>query len=175
MVVWVCGLSGSGKTTLCNALWQLLKPSMPQLVLLDGDAIRSAFGDGLGYREEDRVVQIKRIQNVAKMLADQGLTVIVAALYANPQLLSWNRRNLTGYFEVYLDASLDVLRRRDSKSLYTKASSGEISNVVGMDIEWHAPEHPDLVISTDDPAEPDELAQQVIAAIPSFSLVLQNA
>ena len=75
MVIWLTGLSGSGKTTLCNSLWDLLKPDLPQLVLLDGDAIRSALGERLGYKEPDRVVQITRIQNLAKMLSDQGLVV----------------------------------------------------------------------------------------------------
>jgi len=174
-VIWVSGLAASGKTTLCNALWLLLKPRVPELVLLDGDAIRAAFGNDLGYREEDRIVQIKRLQNVAKMLSDQGLIVLVAALYANPELLGWNRENLTEYFEVYLEASLDTLRRRDTKGLYVKAESGEIENVVGVDIVWQIPKCPDLIINTDNPASPQELARQVIADIPRLGLLLQTA
>ena len=174
MVIWVTGLSGSGKTTLCNALWRLLKPSLPELVLLDGDALRSAVGDHLGYREEDRIVQIKRLQNVAKLLSDQKLVVIVAALYANPELLNWNRRNLKDYFELYLEVSMNTLRRRDTKSLYVKAEFGEICDVVGVDIAWHAPERPDLVLNTDEPATSDELARQIINAIPLLSLVLKK-
>ena len=174
MVVWVCGLSESGKTTLCNALWQLLKPCLPELVLLDGDAIRSAFGHDLGYREEDRIVQIKRIQNMAKILSDQHMIVLVAALYANRDLLSWNRENIQDYFEVYLEASLDTLRLRDTNSLYARAESGEINNVVGMDIPWHAPESPDLIINTDNFASPNELARQVIVAIPRLRSALER-
>ena len=88
MVIWVSGLSASGKTTLCNAMWRLLKSQAPELVLLDGDVIRAVFSNDLGYREEDRVVQITRIQNLAKLLSDQGLVVLVAALYANHSLLA---------------------------------------------------------------------------------------
>lgn len=169
MVIWITGLSGSGKTTLCNAIWRLLKPRVPELVSLDGDAIRSAFGNDLSYREEDRVIQIKRLQNIAKVLAEQDLIVIVAALYAHPELLAWNRQNIFDYFEVYLAASLDTVRRRDPKGLYAGGAAGEIPNIVGLDILWHVPESPDLVINTDDPERPDVLAQRVVAAIPRLA------
>lgn len=174
MVIWVCGLSASGKTSLCNALWQLLKPQLPQLVLLDGDSVRAAFGDGLGYREEDRFTQIKRIQSIAKMLSDQDLVVLVAALYAHPDLLSWNRENINHYFEVYLKASLDTVRSRDDAGLYARAEAGEIANVVGIDIKWHAPESPDLVFNSDKPEPPEDWARQVVAAIPHLSLALET-
>ncbi|MBI4283287.1 MAG: adenylyl-sulfate kinase, partial [Chloroflexi bacterium] len=87
MVIWVTGLAGSGKTSLCNALYRLLKPQLPELALLDGDVIRAAFGNDLTYSEEDRVKQVKRLQNVAKVLSEQGLVVIVAVVYAHPDLL----------------------------------------------------------------------------------------
>jgi adenylylsulfate kinase-like enzyme len=170
MVIWLTGLSGSGKTTLCNALWNLLKPRFPETVSLDGDVIRSAFGEGLGYREEDRVIQITRIQNLAKVLSDQGLLVLVAALYASPALLTWNRQNIQEYFEVYLATPWETLIRRDSKGLYSGAKSGKIPNVVGMDIQWHIPEAPDMVISGEPTKTPDLLAQEVLDAVPFMKL-----
>lgn len=169
MVIWVTGLSSSGKTTLCNALWERLKPERPELVLLDGDAVRMAFGGGLGHREEDRVVQITRIQNMAKMLSDQGLVVLVAALYANPELLAWNRGNIGRYFEVYLKASLETVRQRDNKDLYAKADSGDMSDVVGVDIPWHAPESPDLIIDCDAGESVDLLASRVLSLAPGLA------
>jgi len=169
MVIWVTGMSGSGKTTLCNALWETLKPRLPELVSLDGDVIRSAFGAGLGYREEDRVVQISRIQQLAKILSDQNLVVLVAALYSNPDLLAWNRENIKGYFEIYLKTSIEALQKRDGKGLYQGALSGDIKNVVGVDIPWNAPESPDLAIDNDNPLPPDKLAQQVVLAVPYLS------
>ena len=172
MVIWVTGLSGAGKTTLCDALWKLLKPNIPELVSLDGDQIRQAFGQGLGYSEEDRVVQIKRIQNLAKMLSDQGLVVLVAALYANSELLKWNRQNLADYYEVYLETSLNVLKCRDSKGLYQGANDGSVRNMVGLDIPWHVPEAPDIIINTDDPVEPDVMAQILIGSNPYLTQVL---
>ena len=164
-MIWVTGLSGSGKTTLCDALWRLLKPKVPALVSIDGDVIREAFGQTLGFREEDRIVQITRLQNLAKILSDQRLSVLVAALYASPALLNWNRTNIPDYFEVYLQASLDTVKRRDSKGLYGGAAE-QVANVVGIDIPWNAPERPDLTISTDAPASPETMAQQVIDAVP---------
>ena len=174
MIIWITGLSGSGKTTLGNALWKLLKPHVPELVLLDGDAIRAAFGHDLGYREEDRTIQIKRLQNIAKLLTEQGLIVIVTALYAHPELLRWNRQHLCNYFEVYLEVSLDTVYRRDSKGLYAGVATGEIKHVVGIDIPWHTPKSPDLVINTDYPEKPEVLAQQVVAAIPHLAQVLEG-
>ena len=166
MVIWVTGLSGVGKTTLCNALFSLLKPHLPGLILLEGQELRAAFGYDLGYSEQDRVVQVKRLQNIAKLLSEQDLIVIVAALYSNPELLAWNRRNLNDYFEVYLEASLDALRVRDTKGLYAKAFAGEIAHVVGVDIPWRAPVAPDLVIYNNNPEPPDFLAEKVVASVP---------
>jgi cytidine diphosphoramidate kinase len=169
MVIWITGLSGSGKTTLAVALHDLLKPNCKHAVLLDGDVIRAAFGAGLGYSEPERVIQIQRIQNFAKVLADQELIVIVAALYAHKDLLSWNRANLPGYFEVYLDASMALLEGRDQKNLYSKARSGETSDVVGFDIPWHTPDNPDMQINADAEADPIVVARQLIDIVPTLS------
>lgn len=166
MVIWLTGLSGSGKSSLCTALYALLKPARPGLVRLDGDEIRAAFGSDLSFKEPDRFRQISRIQRIAKMLADQGLDVLVAALYANPELLAWNRANLPGYFEVYLEAEIDFLMGRDTKALYARARRGEIADVVGVDIPWHAPRNPDLVIASATAPAPELLARRVLEALP---------
>ncbi len=163
MVIWITGLSGAGKTTLAVRLRDLVKASFPQTVLLDGDIVRQAFGAALGYAEPERRIQINRLQNLAKILADQDQIVIVAALYAHPELLQWNRENLKGYTEVYIQASMDLLSRRDQKNLYSLAAKGEMENVVGVDIPWHAPLSPDLVIEADGLHSPDHLAWTVIA------------
>jgi len=168
-VIWVTGLSGSGKTTLCNAICGLVKKNLPELVVLDGEAIRAAFGSDLGYMEPDRITQLKRLQNTAMLLADQDMVVIVAALYAHPQMLKWNRANLRDYFEVYLDASLDTVRRRDIKGLYAGADSGKIKNVVGVDIPWYPPEVPDLILDENIEEDAESLAQRVIAAVPHLA------
>jgi len=169
MVIWVTGLSCSGKTTLCNAIWRLLKPELPELVMLDGDAVRETLDTGLGYREEDRVVQISRIQKLARMLSVQGLVVLVAALYSSPRLLAWNRDNIEDYFEVYLEVSVEAAMQRDQKGLYRGALNGTMQDVVGVDIPWHVPQSPDLTINTDDPEKPEVLAQRLIVNIPRLA------
>ena len=168
MVIWITGLSGAGKTTLGQALWRLLQPGCGGVILLDGDAVRAAFGHDLGYREADRMTQIKRMQRLAKLLSDQGIVVLVAALYSHPELLTWNRKNLGEYFEVYLKASPATLARRDPKGLYREVAAGQRTDFVGADIPWHAPTEPDWVIEAENAPGPEECARQILAAMPRW-------
>lgn len=165
MVIWITGLSGAGKTALSDALIAIVKPRLPTLVRLDGDVVRAIFGTGLGYSEPERVVQIKRIQALARELDHQGFVVLVAALYAHPELLAWNRANYSSYFEVYLDTPLAEVQRRDAKGIYTRAKRGEERYVVGIDIPWHPPDEADLVLDGASDT-PEGLAARVIAAVP---------
>jgi adenylylsulfate kinase len=166
MVIWMTGLSGAGKTTLCEALTQRLKAALPALTNLDGDVVRQVFGGELGYAETDRVTQIKRIQSLAEMLDRQGMVVLVAALYAHPDLLAWNRATFDDYFEIYLNAPIGLVQQRDPKGLYAKAAAGTMSQVVGLDIPWHAPVNPDLTIDMTVGRSVDETADMIIDAVP---------
>jgi len=164
MVIWITGLSGSGKTTVSQAIKNLVKHNLPQLVLVDGDEVRELFNDNLGHTEEARVIQIKRLQRLAKVLSSQNLIVIIAALYSHPDLLAWNRTNFQNYWEVYLDVDLETVRHRDPKGLYKKAYAGELNNVVGLDIPWNPPRHADQVIKMD--AEtPKTIALAIIKSV----------
>ena len=175
MVVWVLGLSGAGKTTLCQAIHDLMKPLMPSLVVLDGDVVRQAFGHDLGHAEADRIRQFHRLQSMAKVLADQDIPVIVASVYSNPDLLSWNRKNLSGYFEVFLNASVQTVKLRDSKGLYRDAAAGKIQDVVGIDIPFHPPISADFLIDANDMEPPLDLALSLVKSVPLFSSVLEAA
>ena len=166
MVVWITGLSAAGKSTLCQAVYRLMKPMLPTLVTLDGDAVRAVMGHDLGHAERDRRTQLARLQHLAKLLAEQELCVLVAVLYSHPDALAWNRANLPGYFEVYLRASLDTVMARDPRGLYAKAVRGLMPDVVGIDIPWHEPRHPDLVFDMDHAPSPDDMAVQVASAQP---------
>ena len=172
MVIWVTGLSAAGKTTLCCALQELVKPRVPEFVNIDGDVVRAAFGGDLGYGEAERVIQIRRIQGLARVLALQGLVVAVGALYARPDLLAWNRENLPGYFEVYLEAPMELLLARDPKGLYAKSEAGEMTDVVGVDIPWHVPESPDMVIDAGRQEPPAIMAERVARAVPRLARAL---
>lgn len=170
MIIWVTGLSGAGKTTLCSALYDIMKPHIPQLVWLDGDAVRKAFGNDLGYSEKERQTQLKRLQNLTKILSSQGTIVLVAVLYSHPEFLKWNRENFSEYFEIYLSVALDVLRQRDEKGLYT----GSIKNVVGLDVPWYPPENPNLKIEVDYKTPPQKLALEVISATPKLAALMEK-
>ena len=144
-VVWITGLSGAGKTTLSDQLVAALRLRGHHVVALDGDAVRAAFGQRLGYDITARRTQIGRLQSLALFLSRQGCLVVVSALYSDHDLLAWNRAHLPNYTEVYLRASLGLLRQRNSKGLY---ESG-VQNVVGVDIAWHAPKNADLIFDCD--------------------------
>lgn len=165
MIIWIAGLSGSGKTTLAAAFSQKLRPTIPNLVLLDGDVIRQLYGNDLGYTEADRVLQIKRIQNLGVFLERQGIIVIVAALYARDDLLQENRKIFEKYFEVYLEADLELLKARETKDLYKNALNGNMPNVVGVDIPWNAPRNPDLVFNLSEGMAPGQMVEILFDAL----------
>ena len=134
-------MSGVGKTTLGNKLTSKIKNS----IQVDGDLIRKNLSPSLDYKVESRIKQIIKIRNLVHSTYQQGMIVIVSALYSNPKLLYENRLFFTNYTEVYLRSDIEKLIERDSKGLYSKFLSGEIKDVVGMDIKWIEPKAPDFV------------------------------
>ena len=162
MIIWITGLSGSGKTTIAKGLINRLKARIKNLVNVDGDIIRDLFGNDLGFDINSRITQIKRIQKLCIFLQKQNLIVIVSALYSNNDLLIWNRKNFKNYYEIYLEASLDLLKTRDVKGLYAKFSKGIEKNIVGIDIPWNAPKLYDLKINMDIWEEPDITVKKII-------------
>ena len=171
MVIWMTGLSGSGKSTIADAMVRELKSSMRELILLDGDVIRSIFGKSLDYSEPSRVIQVKRLRSMAKFLSEQGMVVIVSVLYCHPELMKWNRENISEYFEVYVDTSLDVVMQRDVKGLYKMALNGEMKHVVGLDIDWHPPKNPDVHIDGSSAGTPEEFARIIIENCDRLNIV----
>ncbi len=169
MVIWLTGLSASGKTTLCKSMYKILKIKDPTFVMIDGDIIRKILSTDLNYKENSRYIQIQRIQFLSKVLYDQNISVIVAALYAHPNLLLWNRDNFEKYVEIYIRADVEFLISRETKGLYAGARRGELTDVVGIDIPWHEPQTPDLVIDAKSAPPPDKLARQVIASVPTLA------
>lgn len=150
----------------------LVKPRLPEFVQVDGDVVRAMVGQETDYSEAARVLQIKRLQTLAGYLSRQNMVVAVAALYAHPDLLAWNRANFSEYFEVYMDAPLETVRTRDVKGLYAKAARGEMKDVVGLDIPWHAPRQADLVIDARTVETPEASALRVARAVPRLAAAL---
>ena len=153
MVVWIIGLSGAGKTTLANEVVAEVRRVQPNVVLLDGDVIREAFGNDLGHTMEDRFRNAQRICQLGKVLDDQGIHVVCAILSLFPESRSWNRENLKDYYEIFIDTPMEDLIQRDYKGLYRKFENGEISDVAGMDIEFPRPENADLTIKNNNSQE----------------------
>ena len=146
MVIWICGLSASGKSTLGKYLFSSLKPKIPNLFLLDGDDLRSVFADSIGFDKEARNKNSVRIGDLCRLLDSQNIHVICCAVTISPEVQAHNRNHLSGYCEVFLDVTLDTVKKRDPKGVYRRADRGEIENVAGVDVPYIPPADPDLVI-----------------------------
>ena len=146
MVIWIIGLSGAGKTTLAKETLKLVKKEISNVVLIDGDMIRDTFSNDLGYSLADRRKNAERISRICKYLDDQNIHVICAILSLFPESREWNRKFINNYYEVFIDASIVQLKKRDYKGLYKRFENGEIKNIAGMDIEFKKPDSPDIII-----------------------------
>lgn len=161
-VVWFTGLSGSGKSTVANNLEKLLHAKGRHTYMLDGDNIRHGLNRDLGFTDEDRVENIRRVAEVAKLMADAGLIVLVSFIspFRSERRFARELMNKGDFLEVYVDTPLEECARRDPKGLYKRAISGEISNFTGIDSPYEPPENPDLHLKTVG-AEPHELAVRI--------------
>jgi adenylylsulfate kinase len=165
MVIWLIGLSGSGKTAIGTALRELIVRSGKSCVFLDGDIIREIMGNDLGHTLEDRRRNAGRICRLCKHLYDQQINVVCGVLSLFHESQDWNRANIGDYFEVFLDAPLEVLIRRDNKGLYRRAAAGELRNVAGIDLEFPRPKSPDLVVANDFSQSVDGYAAQIFGRV----------
>jgi adenylylsulfate kinase-like enzyme len=145
-VFWITGLSGSGKTTVGRELWARLRAGHRPVTFLDGDALRAAIAEDLGYSDSNRRQSAMRNARLCRLLAEQGTDVVCATISLFHEVQRWNRENIRRYHEIYLRVPIDELRRRDSKGIYARAQSGDARDVVGLDLAAEAPEAPDLVL-----------------------------
>ena len=165
MVIWIVGLAGAGKSTLGRPVAEAMRAAGRPAVLLDGDAVRDAFGNDLGHALPDRVRNGERIAGLCRLLAGQGIDAVACVLAIDPTRLARNRAELPGYVEVYLDVPQEVLEARDQKGLYSGARAGRIRDVVGVDIPFAPPVAPDLVLGPTEQAEPlERQVARVLAA-----------
>jgi bifunctional enzyme CysN/CysC len=162
-VVWFTGLSGAGKSTIANRVEKRLVAMQRHTYLLDGDNVRHGLNRDLGFTDADRVENIRRIGEVAKLMVDAGLIVICS--FISP--FRAERRFARGlvaegeFIEVYVDTPLETAERRDPKGLYKKARRGELKNFTGIDSPYEPPEHAELRVHAGE-TSPDQAAEQVI-------------
>ena len=171
-VVWLTGLSGSGKSTIANLVEKKLFAMGRHSYLLDGDNVRHGLNRDLGFTDADRVENVRRIAEVARLMVDAGLIVITAFIspFAAERALARSLVAEGEFVEVHVDTPLDVAESRDAKGLYKKARRGELRNFTGVDSPYEVPEAPELRVNTVS-CTPEEAAERVIARLRELGVV----
>ncbi|QEQ95875.1 sulfate adenylyltransferase subunit CysN [Neptunomonas concharum] len=162
-IVWLTGLSGAGKSTIANLVEKKLFAMGQHTYLLDGDNVRHGLNKDLGFTDEDRVENIRRISEVAKLMVDAGLIVISAFIspFRSERDMARNMVDDGEFIEVYINTPLDVAEQRDVKGLYKKARRGELKNFTGIDSPYETPEKAECTLDTTS-MTPEECADMVI-------------
>jgi bifunctional enzyme CysN/CysC len=157
--VWLTGLSGLGKTSTADALENKLHALGYKTYTLDGDNVRHGLNNGLGFTDADRVENIRRVAEVAKLMVHAGLIVITAFISPFISERKYARQILADneFIDVFVDASIEVCEARDPKGLYKKARSGQLKNFTGIDTEYQKPQNPEIVLESSK-KPPEELA-----------------
>ena len=165
-VLWFTGLSGAGKSTIANLVEKKLHADGRHTYLLDGDNVRHGLNRDLGFTDADRVENIRRVAEVARLMADAGLIVLTSFIspFRAERRMARDLMPEGEFFEVFVDAPLAVAEERDVKGLYKKARSGQLKNFTGIDSPYEPPEHPELTIDTLE-MTPDQAAEHIVARI----------
>jgi len=166
LVVWMTGLSGSGKTTIAAAVERKLADKGILTQVLDGDNVRTGICNNLGFSEEDRIENIRRIAEVSKLFVNCGIVTINCFVSPTRDIRTMAKAIIGAddFVEVYVNTSFEECEKRDVKGLYKKARAGEIKNFTGLDAPFEAPEMPDVDVPTAGRSV-EECADQVLAAI----------
>ena len=172
-VLWYTGLSGSGKSTIANAVDKRLHASGRHTYLLDGDNVRHGLNKDLGFTEADRVENIRRIAEVAKLMVDAGLIVGTAFIspFRNERRMARGLLPEGEFIEIFIDTPLAVAEQRDPKGLYKKARRGELKNFTGIDSPYEEPDAPEIRIDTT-ALSADEAAERIIAHLKRLGIIV---
>ena len=171
-VVWFTGLSGAGKSTIANLLEKRLHALGRHTYLLDGDNVRHGLNKDLGFTEADRVENIRRVSEVARLMADAGLIVLVSFIspFRAERRMARGLMDEGEFYEVFVDAPLEVAESRDPKGLYKKARRGELKNFTGVGSPYEVPESPEVTIDTTR-VSPDEAAETILERLQSSGVI----
>lgn len=172
-VLWFTGLSGAGKSTIADALERRLHAARKLTILLDGDNIRLGLNRDLGFTDGDRVENLRRVAEVAKLMVDAGLIVLCSFISPFAADRAMVRERLAGcpFLEIFVDAPLEICEGRDPKGLYAKARRGEIRNFTGVDSSYERPVAPELRLDTGR-FGPEELADRVVKLLAERSIAI---
>jgi bifunctional enzyme CysN/CysC len=165
-VLWLTGLSGAGKSTIADLVEQSLHRAGHHTMVLDGDNVRHGLNRDLGFTDEDRVENIRRIGEVAKLMVEAGLIVIVSFIspFRSERRMARALFGENEFIEIYVNTPLAVCEARDPKGLYKLARAGKLPNLTGIGSAYEPPEQADLVLAGGS-APPEVLAEQVLATL----------
>ncbi|HUV32502.1 MAG TPA: adenylyl-sulfate kinase, partial [Devosiaceae bacterium] len=161
-VVWFTGLSGSGKSTVANLVEKRVTAEGRHTYVLDGDNVRHGLNKDLGFTDDDRVENVRRVAEVARLMADAGLIVLVSFIspFRNERRIAREIAGDIRFVEVFVDTPLEVCEARDPKGLYARARAGEIKNFTGIDSPFEPPERADVVLHGAEES-PEDLADEL--------------
>jgi bifunctional enzyme CysN/CysC len=147
-VIWLTGLSGSGKSTIANAVEKQLFIDGKHAYVLDGDNLRLGLNKDLGFTPGDRAENVRRVAEIAKLMSDAGLIVIVALVspFEADRQAAKAIFTSTPFYQVFVDTPVEICQQRDPKGLYAKANKGEIPNFTGLGQDYEMPKNPDLIL-----------------------------
>jgi bifunctional enzyme CysN/CysC len=171
-VLWFTGLSGAGKSTIANLVEKRLHAAGRHTMILDGDNVRHGLNRDLGFTEADRVENIRRVAEVAKLFVEAGLIVLVSFIspYRAERMLAREAVEDGEFVEIFVDTPVDECRRRDPKGLYRRADAGQLRNFTGVDAPYEAPLDPEIRLRTLELA-PEALAEQVVVELQRRGIV----
>ena len=174
-VLWFTGLSGSGKSTIANIVEKKLAAQGHHTYLLDGDNIRHGLNKDLGFTDADRVENIRRIGEVARLMVDSGLIVLTAFIspFRAERQMARGLLDENEFLEVFVETPLRIAEERDPKGLYKKARRGELKNFTGIDSPYEEPEAPEILIDTS-ALSAEQCAERVISMLRERGVVGEN-
>ena len=168
--LWFTGLSGAGKSTISGIIEKRLREAGAKIEVLDGDVVRENLSKGLGFSNEDRDINIRRIGFVCELLARNGVIAMVAAISPYRAVREEIRSRIANFVEVYVECPLEVVAGRDVKGLYKKAIAGEIPQFTGVSDPYEPPLHPEMVVHSDSESA-EESANRVWAKLEELGLI----